>query len=244
MKIGVSSDVGKIRDINQDSYFCSNIEALPLFAVADGMGGHNAGEIASSLAIDIIKKYLYDNKEDLINGLITTPKFINDSLNKANEAILAHSLNNEKCNGMGTTITMVYLTKEEIFVGHVGDSRAYLLREKSLKQLTHDHSLVAELVRNGSITEEEAINHPQKNIITRALGTDKDLKVDILSREIKEDDIIMLCTDGLTNMVSDKEITEIILKNKNIEKASKALTTTANRLGGSDNTTVMLIKIK
>ncbi|MTI69941.1 MAG: Stp1/IreP family PP2C-type Ser/Thr phosphatase [Firmicutes bacterium] len=244
MKIGVSSDVGKVRDINQDSYFCSNIEALPLFAVADGMGGHNAGEIASSLAIDIIKKYLYDNKEDLINGLITIPKFINNSLNKANEAILAHSLNNEKCNGMGTTITMVYLTKEEIFVGHVGDSRAYLLREKSLKQLTHDHSLVAELVRNGSITQEEAINHPQKNIITRALGTDKDVKVDILSREIEEDDIIMLCTDGLTNMVSDKEITEIILQNKNIEKASKALTMTANKLGGSDNTTVMLIKIK
>jgi protein phosphatase len=244
MIIGVSTDVGRIRDINQDSFYCSDIEELPLYVVADGMGGHNAGEVASYIAIESVKEVFHKNKELLLAKEIEIPQFINDALNTANERILEKSNKEERYNGMGTTITLVYIQDDEIFIGHIGDSRAYLLSNGELVQLTQDHSLVAELLRKGSISEEEAMNHPQKNIITRALGTDKNVKIDILSRKIKKKDIILLCTDGLTNMVSESKIKEIIIESKDLQTASNILINTANELGGLDNTTVMLIGIE
>lgn len=244
MIIGVSTDVGRIRDINQDSFYCSDIEGLPLYVVADGMGGHNAGEVASYIAIESVKEVFHKNKELLLAKEIEIPQFINDALNTANERILEKSNKEERYNGMGTTITLAFIQDDEIFIGHIGDSRAYLLSNGELIQLTQDHSLVAELLRKGSISEEEAMNHPQKNIITRALGTDENVKIDILSRKIKKEDILLLCTDGLTNMVSENKIKEIIIESKDLQTASNILINTANELGGLDNTTVMLIGIE
>lgn len=243
MFICVCSDIGKVRNINQDSYFYSDDNKLPLFVVADGMGGHNAGEVASLLATKTIKESYLREKENIIQGKLDIPKFINLTLMEANNRILKEAREKENCNGMGTTITFGIIFDYEMFIGHMGDSRAYLFREKELYQLTQDHSLVAELVRNGSISNEEAIHHPQKNIITRALGTDVEIKADIISKSIEGNDIILFCTDGLTNMVSDLKIKEILCESSDLRQACCSLTDTANELGGFDNTTVMIIKM-
>ncbi|RKD34366.1 Stp1/IreP family PP2C-type Ser/Thr phosphatase [Thermohalobacter berrensis] len=244
MQVGVCTDVGEIRKINQDSFFYSDLDQFPLFVVADGMGGHNAGEVASRRAVEIVKKIFYDNKEKLLNNDIEVSEFIKNTLKKANLIVYEEAQKKEECYGMGTTVTMAYIYDNRLFIGHIGDSRAYLFRNNELIQLTQDHSLVAELVRKGSITKEEAINHPQKNIITRALGTEEDIEIDIISKDLIENDIILLCTDGLTNMVSEERIKEILLLNKNLQDACDELTKTANDLGGFDNTTVMLIGIE
>ncbi|QIB26254.1 Stp1/IreP family PP2C-type Ser/Thr phosphatase [Caloranaerobacter azorensis] len=244
MDVGFCTDTGIVREINQDSYYCSDIDELPLFVVADGMGGQNAGEVASMLAISTMKEVLYEFKDKLLNDEIEIPYFINLALSRANYKIYKQSLENERFSGMGTTVTLAFIKSNKIYIGHVGDSRAYLIRESKLIQLTQDHSLVAELVRNGSITEEEAINHPQKNIITRAIGTEKEVKVDITSRDILTGDIIILCTDGLSNMVSDKDILKIMLSSENMQEACDKLTYIANERGGFDNTTVLAIRIE
>ncbi|MGF7057280.1 Stp1/IreP family PP2C-type Ser/Thr phosphatase [Brassicibacter mesophilus] len=242
MNICVSSDVGKIREINQDSYFYCENDQLPIFVVADGMGGHNAGEIASNLAIQIIKEAYNRDKEKIILKTLELPRFINEALKEANKRVFNESKKQECYQGMGTTITMGFIYEREIFIGHIGDSRAYLLRNEELLQLTQDHSLVAELVRNGSISQEEARNHPQKNIITRALGTDSNVNIDIVSRELEDKDTIILCTDGLTNMVSENRIREILLNCESLEDGCNTLIDTANALGGFDNSTVVIIK--
>ncbi|WP_427338553.1 Stp1/IreP family PP2C-type Ser/Thr phosphatase [Caloranaerobacter sp. DY30410] len=244
MDVGFCTDTGIVREINQDSYYCSNIDELPLFVVADGMGGQNAGEVASMLAISTVKEVLYEFKDKLLNNEIEIPYFINLALSKANHKIYKQSLENEKFSGMGTTVTLAFIKNNKMYIGHVGDSRAYLVRENNLIQLTQDHSLVAELVRNGSITEEEAINHPQKNIITRAIGTEEEVKVDIISRDILSGDIIILCTDGLSNMVSNKDILRVMLLSKNMQEACDKLIHIANEHGGFDNTTVLAIRIE
>lgn len=244
MDVGFCTDTGVVREINQDSYYCSDIDELPLFVVADGMGGQNAGEVASMLAISTVREVLYEFKDKLLNNEIEIPYFINLALSKANYKIYKQSLENERFSGMGTTITLAFIKNNKIYIGHVGDSRAYLIRKNDLIQLTQDHSLVAELVRNGSITEEEAINHPQKNIITRAIGTEAEVKVDIISRDIFRGDIIILCTDGLSNMVSNKDILRVILISKNMQEACDKLTHIANEHGGLDNTTVLAIRVE
>ncbi len=242
MVICVSSDVGKIREINQDSYFYCDNNQLPIFVVADGMGGHNAGEIASNLAIQIIKEAYNREKDRIVEKELELPRFINETLIKANNRVFMEANEQESCQGMGTTITMGFIYENELFIGHIGDSRAYLLRDGELVQLTQDHSLVAELVRNGSISQEEARNHPQKNIITRALGTDSNVNIDIVSRDLQNGDIILLCTDGLTNMVSEKRIREILISCGDLKNICDTLINSANALGGFDNSTVMVIK--
>jgi len=242
MFICACSDIGKVRNINQDSYYYSDDERLPLFVVADGMGGHNAGEVASSLAIDTIKESYEKAKENIINTSLDIPNFINSTLKEANNRILKEAQINHNCLGMGTTITLGIIYNNQLYIGHMGDSRAYLYREKELYQLTQDHSLVAELVRNGSISSEEAVNHPQKNIITRALGTDRDIKVDIINRTLKDHDVLILCTDGLTNLVNDLKIKETLDECDDLRQVCCSLVDVANEFGGLDNTTVMIIR--
>lgn len=242
MFICACSDVGKVRNINQDSYYYSDDSKLPLFVVADGMGGHNAGEVASTLAIDTIKESYESEKENITQGNLDIPRFINSVLFQANEKILKEAKENQSCVGMGTTITLGIIYDNELFIGHMGDSRAYLFRKQELFQLTQDHSLVAELVRNGSISSDEAVNHPQKNIITRALGTDVEIKVDIINRKLENEDIIILCTDGLTNLVNDLKIKEVLENCLELRQACCLLTDAANESGGYDNTTVMIIR--
>ncbi|KNF08744.1 serine/threonine phosphatase Stp [Gottschalkia purinilytica] len=243
MFICACSDIGKMREINQDAYYYLDDEKLPIFIVADGMGGHKAGEIASNSSLRAVKEVYEKYKEKILNKEVEIAQFINESIKRANEEIRSEAEKEPSFKGMGTTLTMGIVFEKEIYIGHVGDSRAYLLRNKELVQITHDHSLVAELVRAGTITEEEAIVHPQKNIITRALGTDKEVEADIVTRELLEGDIILLCTDGLTNMVSNPRIKEIILNSSNLTDVCTVLANTANELGGIDNTTVMVLKV-
>lgn len=243
MFIGVSTDKGKVRKNNQDSYFVSEDTELPLFIVADGMGGHKAGEVASNMAVEIVKDFFIEKKEEFKKNKVDISKFIRSVVEKANTIIYKKSIENDEFHGMGTTITMAYISEDKLYIGHVGDSRAYLLRNNKFIQITEDHSLVAEMVKKGSISEEEAECHPQRNIITRAIGTDDEVITDIIVEDIYKDDILLLCTDGLTNMMNDDEIKEILINKIDLQKNCNSLVKKANRLGGIDNVTVIAIKL-
>lgn len=242
MDIGACTDRGKIRENNQDYYHISKSSKLPLFMVADGMGGHKAGEVASKMAVDVIVKVFTEvdiNNLDNEDAIIDT---IRRAIVEANNVIHKKSIEDLECNGMGTTITIAYLLNKKLIIGHIGDSRAYSIQNNGLKQITEDHSLVAQLVKNGSISAREAQYHPQKNIITRALGTNECIDIDIVIEEVKKDDIILLCTDGLTNMLDDSEIKNVILDNRDMQSACDNLVKKANELGGLDNITVIAVK--
>lgn len=242
MEIGVKTDVGRIRGNNQDAYYISPKGDYPLFIIADGMGGHKAGEIASKMAIEIIS----DNLKNLLTKLTVEDKDVKDiienSILQANDKIYKKSMENEKFSGMGTTVTLACAINEKIFIGHAGDSRAYLLRNGTLSQMTEDHSLVEELIRNGSISKEEAKHHPQRNIITRAVGTSQEIKADLVVESKRKDDILLLCTDGLTNMLDDDEIRDSLLINEDIQKACEELVKLSNDKGGFDNITILAVK--
>ncbi|SNR90757.1 protein phosphatase [Anaerovirgula multivorans] len=234
------TDVGKVREINEDNY-CIDENQVGLYMVADGMGGHKSGEVASSIAINIIKEHIThylteEFQEQSVKGVIF------EAFNRANKEIYNRSKEDFDCEGMGTTVTMVLIIDKRVYIGHIGDSRAYLLREEVLQQITEDHSLVAELVRNGSITEREAMRHPQKNIITRSLGTDENLKVDIFSMDLNKGDILILCTDGLTNFVDKEELKKAVLEEDDCFESCSNLVSLANQRGGYDNITVLIVK--
>ena len=189
MEVGACSHIGRVREVNEDSYYISDNE-LKLFIIADGMGGHNAGEIASQIAIDSIRDYI--SREIQQEEIIKEDKILfilKEAITHANHVIFSKSLVEEAYQGMGTTLTVLIILSK-IFIGHVGDSRAYLIRNNNIIQLTQDHSLVAELLRNGSITENEAKIHPQRNIITRALGTDDNISVDLYKTDVKQREVV------------------------------------------------------
>lgn len=238
---GAVSDVGKIRKNNQDAFYLSNDLSFPLFMVADGMGGHNAGEVASAMAMNIIKKNFLENKDKLNNEDFII-SLIKKSIEEANTKIYLSSLENEKCKGMGTTITLAYIFNNKIYIGHVGDSRAYLIRRNRILQLTEDHSFVNELIKMGSITKEEAKIHPKRNMITRAVGTSSIIEMDIIIKEIEDNDVLLLCSDGLFTMVKDNEIMKVFLEVEDIQKACETLASIANSKGGIDNITLVAIK--
>ncbi|SDK43091.1 Stp1/IreP family PP2C-type Ser/Thr phosphatase [Natronincola ferrireducens] len=245
MKAAAITDVGKVREINEDNY-CIYENDIGLYMVADGMGGHKGGEVASSIAIHRIKDHITKHIEEelaelegpAIEGLIF------EAFNRANREVYNKAKEDLNCEGMGTTVTMALIANNKLYIGHVGDSRGYLLRNNTLEQITQDHSLVAELVRNGSITEREAMKHPQKNIITRSLGTDENIKVDIFSVEFHEGDILILCTDGLTNFVDRYELEKILLETDDCVEVCNTLVSLANQRGGYDNITVVIVKEK
>ncbi len=240
MDIGAMSHVGKVRDINEDSY-CFLEKDYDLFIVADGLGGHSAGEVASLLAVDNIRdhiiKYISVNMEkQLIKGIIY------EAFNKANENIYSYAKENFFCDGMGTTATLALRIGSTLYMGHVGDSRAYIIKDNNIKQITLDHSLVAELVRSGNITEAEAIKYPWKNIVTRALGIDESIKVDIFTVSFSSQDILILCTDGLSNFVDKYEIERVALEIDDSNEVCERLVSMANKRGGYDNITVLVAK--
>lgn len=243
MNYGESTHVGRVRDINQDSYYINYNETLSVFVVADGMGGHNGGEIASKIAIDTIKNNFNDYSNEIAEEKLSVENFIRKTLELSNEEIYKYAMENEAYKGMGTTATMGCIFKDKLFIGNIGDSRAYIIRDNDITQITNDHSLVAELVKNGTITKEEAVNHPQKNVITRALGTDINVKTDIYNFNLEEHDIILLCTDGLTNLVSEIDIMKFINDSEDIQNICDNLINHANDNGGYDNSTVIIIKI-
>jgi serine/threonine protein phosphatase PrpC len=220
------TDPGRRRRRNEDSFVCEP----PLFAVADGMGGAQAGEIASRLAATVLKG--------------ATESDIVSLIQEANRRIYERSSEDQAVSGMGTTMTVALAEGDTVRIGHVGDSRAYLIREDQLEQLTEDHSLVAELVRSGKLSPEEAEVHPQRSVITRVLGTEPEVDVDAFSVPARPGDVFMLCSDGLTSMVADTKILELVGRSRGDLKATaKALIDEANRGGGEDNITVVLFEL-
>ncbi|MBB6216952.1 protein phosphatase [Anaerosolibacter carboniphilus] len=241
MDIGAISHTGLIRDINQDSYFVSE-DTMNLFIVADGMGGHKAGEVASDIAIDSVKSFMQDHIPQTIgNRDEAICKIIEEAIMDANKKIFEKSMQEEKYQGMGTTLTMAFI-QSKLFIGHIGDSRAYLIRNHEITQITQDHSLVAELLRNGTITEKEAKVHPQRNIITRALGTEETILIDLYTIDLLLDDVIVLCSDGLSNLVDQLEIKECLINSESMQAGCEHLVALANERGGYDNITIIGIK--
>jgi PPM family protein phosphatase len=227
------TDAGRKRRRNEDAY----VLEPPLFAVADGMGGAQAGEVASRLAVDAVREF-HDADE------LEPEERVTAIIQEANRRIYERAREDTQASGMGTTITAALVGDESVSIGHVGDSRAYRLRGGQLEQLTDDHSLVADLVRGGRLTPEEADVHPQRSVITRALGTDSEVDVDAFSFEAEPGDIIFLCSDGLTTMVTDEEIVAIVGEATSLEHAAKQLVKAANRRGGEDNITVVLFALE
>ncbi len=225
------TDTGRRRRHNEDAYVCEP----PLFAVADGMGGAQAGELASNLAAAALRdEGSRGGGEERVDELIQ----------EANRRVYDRQTQDSSATGMGTTMTVALVENGHVAIGHVGDSRAYLIRDRRLEQLTEDHSLVAELVRSGKLSPEEAEGHPQRSVITRALGTDPDVDVDTFSVETKPGDLFLLCSDGLTAMVDDETILREVERNRgDLTAASRALVKAANKGGGDDNITVVFFEI-
>jgi serine/threonine protein phosphatase PrpC len=231
-QLGHGTDTGKKRRRNEDDY----VVEPPLFAIADGMGGAQAGELASSLAAGAIR----EDEGTVGSGERRVTRLIQE----ANRRVYQRSSQDAAASGMGTTLTVALVGDGTVAFGHVGDSRAYLIRDGRLEQLTEDHSLVAELVRSGKLSPEEAGTHPQRSVITRALGTDPDVDVDTFSIETQPGDLFMLCSDGLTSMVEDDVILSTVEQNRdNLQKAARALIRAANKGGGEDNITVVFFEI-
>ena len=227
------TDPGRKRRRNEDAYVCEP----PLFAVADGMGGAQAGELASGLAAAALTD---DSGETGADG----ERRVDELIQEANRRVYQRQSHDAAASGMGTTMTVALVEDGTVAIGHVGDSRAYLIRGRSLEQLTEDHSLVAELVRSGKLSPEEAEAHPQRSVITRALGTDPDVDVDTFSVRTKPGDLFLLCSDGLTSMVGDDTILAEVERNRgDLQAAAKALVRAANRGGGEDNITVVFFEI-
>lgn len=236
MYVNALSDVGLVRKDNEDNYLVSPERGL--FVVADGMGGHVGGEIASSLAIQVIDQSV----ELSLLEKVEPGELLQQVLQKANGQIYARG-QNQGYFGMGTTLTAALFHDNLVHIAHIGDSRAYLLRGGSIKLLTQDHSLVNELFQNGSLTLEEAQNHPQRNILTRALGTKEQPLVDIFSIPVQSEDILMLCTDGLYNHVHDQDIIRIIDQAAgDLKVVVRNLVNLALERGGHDNITVVLVQ--
>ena len=239
MRIYSATDVGQKRKMNQDYVFASAdpVGNLPnLFVVADGMGGHNAGDYASSHAVGTVVDEIRQDAD--FNPI----KVIRHAIESANTEIITQAQNDENLRGMGTTMVVATIVGHYAYVANVGDSRLYLVNQQIL-QVTKDHSLVQEMVRMGEINAEQARNHPDKNIITRALGAERTVDIDFFDLKLERGNVILMCSDGLSNMVEDSQIREIISDTeKNLEEKGKILISEANRNGGKDNIAVVLIE--
>ncbi len=226
------SDTGLQRRENEDSAYA----AAPLFVVADGMGGAQAGEVASKLAVEAFQQALPDDG--------SPEERLADRVRDANRQIYDLSRAESGREGMGTTLTAAYLDDGQLAIAHVGDSRAYLFRDGELIRLTQDHSLVDELVRQGKLTEEQAAEHPQRSIITRALGPEPDVEVDAFTYPVRAGDLLLLCSDGLTSMISEETVAQILGSAESVSGAARALIAKANEAGGRDNITVVLFRLE
>ena len=254
-KASMLTDTGLVRSHNEDSVFIfdssqqteSSSISYGFYIVADGMGGHRAGEVASQKAIQIIKSKLLDNIDYILNADINTQ--IREAFEKANSEIYNASQNSPLLSGMGTTATLGLRKSDRLYIGHVGDSRAYLIRNGEIIRITRDHSLVESLIKSGFITEEESRVHPDRNVITRALGTSINVIVDSYkdytgddSIQLNRNDRVLFCTDGLINEVNENEILEIIQQAPDVSTACQNLVESANNRGGNDNITVIVVQ--
>lgn len=253
MELGFKSDVGKKRPIDEDSIatihfnsICNSIQSgFDLLIVADGMGGHNAGEFASSMAIKVVTENIFNNilhDSRIPDDELYYRKLLEISILKANRLIYQDSINNKERKGMGTTIVAALIINDILYVGNVGDSRAYILSNGKITQLTKDHSEVQNLVDQGEITKKEARNHPKKNIVTRIVGYYSSVKVDTFRYDLPNKNKILLCCDGLSDLVLEEEMKEIVSNSKNLQGACDTLVERANEYGGKDNISVILFQ--
>lgn len=239
MKTFSMTDAGRRRDMNQDYMFASEtaVGKLPnLFIVADGMGGHKAGEYASKTAVETIVEYIKENDSGLAVAAIKK------AIVEANKKVLKEAIIDIEKEGMGTTIVAATIRDDKLIVANVGDSRLYIINESSITQVTVDHSYVEEMIRSGRIARTEARNHPDKNKITRAVGVFPKIEIDFFEAKVAPGDTVLLCTDGLTNMVEDEDIKRIILGQRDIVEKVATLIEVANKNGGTDNITALLIE--
>lgn len=232
------TDIGQKRQLNQDFVFSQDEpvgKLQNLYIVADGMGGHNAGDFASKYTVETVVRE--------IKGSVETKTFriIGKAIRVANELLRAKAREDVKLYGMGTTIVVATVENHQVEIANVGDSRLYIIGEDGIRQITRDHSLVEEMVRMGGMNKEAARNHPDKNIITRAVGARDSVEVDFFTEELKHGDIVLMCSDGLSNMLSDEEIESIVSMNLPLEEKAQMLIDSANNNGGKDNIAVVLI---
>ena len=230
MRIFVQTDIGRVRPLNEDAYYLPR-EGERFCAIADGMGGHNAGEVASNMAVQVFSGEL---RGRAINGNV-----MREAVERANEAVYARSNSSAELRGMGTTFTGLGMQDGNVYIAHVGDSRCYLIRNGSVMRLSMDHTLVEEMVMQGLITPSEAKHHPKRNYITRALGTAERVEVDLMQVELKKGDVFFLCSDGLSNYVEDREILAVTRGDGDWQEKLKTLVERALEAGGSDNITAM-----
>ena len=238
MQIVYGSDIGKSRLVNEDyvSWF-NNQNDQPLMLLSDGMGGHQAGDVASEMAVSHLGEAW---KQTSFNQVESVSSWLVDTIHKVNQLIFQKSLDFKDLDGMGTTLVAAALVKDELIVAHVGDSRAYLYHDFQLKQLTDDHSLVNELVKSGELSNQQAKAHPQKNFVTRSMGTRNNVQVDLTSVPLCKGDIVLLCTDGLTNLVDETEMKNVLKDWMTLEQKVEKLIEMANQACGYDNISVLL----
>ncbi len=241
MRAYAKTDIGKAREMNQDFYYVSEeINGMRLCILADGMGGYKGGEIASSLATTSAKHYIEKNFKSIDPTTDNIQNLIKEAMDYANKIVYKKSRENEELDQMGTTLEICIMYGHKVYIGHIGDSRIYRIRRNIIRRITTDHSYVETLVKDGTITREEAFYHPRKNMLMKALGCTENIEPDITSKGFLSGDIILMCSDGLTNMLKEEEIYNII--NENVEEACDKLIERANELGGYDNISVVLVE--
>lgn len=242
IKAYAKSDIGKQREINEDSYYITEdpLNKIQLFILADGMGGCNGGEVASNQAILNAKNYIENNFEATPKDKDSLIQLVASSLEYANMVVYEKSLKDKNLEGMGTTLEVCLIYNNRAFIGHIGDSRIYRIRKNFIRKITQDHSYVQKLVQDGTITTEEAEHHPKKNMLLKALGVNAFVEPDVMVKGFQKGDILIICSDGLTNMVDINDIFKAV--NENFEMATRDLVDLANQNGGVDNITIITIK--
>ncbi len=235
MNIAVLSDQGLVRSNNEDNYLVN--EKYGLLVVCDGMGGHNGGEIASAMAIEIIQRRIASHKFE------QTIEMLNDVIAEANEFIFNHALKHLDLHGMGTTLTAAMINEKTLSIAHIGDSSLFLIRDSFIKKITHDHTLAEQMIIESLLSANEAIKSPYNHVLTRALGVEEQVKIDNYFERLKNGDIILLCSDGLTDLLSQSEMKTIVQKSNSLKESANNLVISALDRGGSDNITVILASI-
>ena len=243
MEVFAKSDIGKSRDLNEDSMYIPTPDVgIDVYVLADGMGGYQGGNIASSIAVSAAKSYIINNYEITFDDDQDILSLVNGAIEYANLVVSERAKEDKRFNQMGSTLEVLLIIKDNLYIAHVGDSRIYRVRNRELKKLTTDHSYIQKLINDGKITKEQSKFHPDKNMITKAIGTELVVEPELIHHKLQKDDILLVCSDGLTNMVSEKEILNT-LNDEYDEKIAQRLIDKANANGGTDNITVIIIKI-
>lgn len=241
MLVFANTDIGMSRNMNQDYYYISNQDDdLSIFILADGMGGYNGGEIASKIAVESARKYIEEKADDLQNNEKKIIDVLKSSTAYANNTVYEISKENKNLEEMGTTLEICLIYNKKVYISHIGDSRVYSIIGEKIERLTTDHSYVEKLVKDGTITREEAENHPKKHVLIKALGCVPEIEPDIIERKFEKNEILVICSDGLTNMLKDDKIRDVVINN--IEDPEKELIKEANLAGGYDNITAIIIR--